>query len=506
MTHTRTAVEEATLSPISHWIDGSPVQPRSGRHGAEVFNPATGEAIHWVQFADSDLVRKAVEAAARAFPGWASTAPPRRSQVLFRYRELLVEHREALARLITEENGKTLDESRGELDRGIQVVEFAAGIPHLMKGEYLPDIATTLDSYNLREPLGVCLGITPFNFPGMVPMWMFPVAIAAGNSFILKPSEKDPSCSVRLAELFEEAGLPPGVFNVVHGTREAVEELIAAPEVAAVSFVGSSAIAHSVYRAAADAGKRAQCLGGAKNHMVVMPDADMESACAALTGAAYGCAGERCMAISVAVTVGDAGDRLVELLKKHAPKMKVGSGENSHTQVGPLVTEEHLEKVTGYLETGVEEGAELVVDGRKHPAGLPAKGYFLGPCVFDHVTADMSIYRDEIFGPVLCMVRVDSLDEAIATVNGHEYANGGAIFTRNGAAADRFTREVAPGMIGVNVPVPAPTAFFGFGGYKQSLFGPLHIHGTDGVRFYTRMKTVTSRWPDVGGDGGPSGF
>jgi len=496
----------AELSRIPHWIGGSAVPQDSARDGAEVFDPARGKAIRRVPFADANLVREAVAAAASAFPGWAATSPPRRAQILFRYRDLLVDQREALARLVTEEHGKTLAESRAELDRGIQVVEFAAGIPHLMKGETLPDIATGLGCSNRYEPLGVCLGITPFNFPAMVPMWMFPVAIAAGNSFIIKPSEKDPGCSVRLAELFAEAGLPPGVFNVVHGARDAVEALIAAPEVAAVSFVGSSPVAHAVYRAAADGGKRAQCLGGAKNHMVVMPDADMERAAAALTGAAYGCAGERCMSISVAVAVGEAGVRLMDRLKEQVPRLSVGPGAEQGIEMGPLITAEHRDKVARYLETGVQEGAELVVDGRKHPGGVPETGFFLGPSVFDRVKTDMSIYRDEIFGPVLCVMRVDTLDEAMEIVNGHDYANGGAIFTRSGAAADRFSREAAPGMIGINVPVPAPTAYYGFGGNKQSLFGPLHIHGKDGVRFYTRMKTITSHWPDTGGDDGPSGF
>lgn len=500
-------VEQAGSLPIiAHWIAGSAVASRAARDGVRLHDPASGTAIRWVPFADSDQVRTAVRAAARAFPDWAATPASKRSGVLFRYRDLLVAHRDELAELITEEHGKTLAESRGELDRGIQVVEFAAGVPHLMKGESLPDVASGLSSYNRFEPLGVCLGITPFNFPAMVPLWMFPVAIAAGNTFILKPSEKDPGCSVRLAALFEQAGLPPGVFNVVHGTRETVEALISAPEVAAVSFVGSSPVAHAVYKAAAIAGKRAQCLGGAKNHMVVMPDAEMNTAAAALAGAAYGCAGERCMAISVAVAVGEAGDRLVEHLAEQVPCLKVGPGNDPATRIGPLISEAHRDRVAQYLDQGTREGAELVVDGRRHPGGLPDKGYFLGPSVFDRVRTDMGIYRDEIFGPVLCVMRADDLDEALALVNGHDYANGGAIFTRSGAAADRFTREAAPGMIGVNVPVPAPTAYFGFGGNKQSLFGPLHIHGTDGVRFYTRMKTVTSRWPEGAEENGPSGF
>ena len=497
---------EMALAPIPHWINGSALRPEAGEASGIVYNPATGRAIRQVGFADTGIVRRAVGAAATAFPAWANTASSRRAQVLFRYRDLLVQHREELAALVTEEHGKTLDESRAEVDRGIQVVEFAAGIPHLMKSEYLPDVATQLGSYNIRQPLGVCLGITPFNFPAMVPMWMFPVAIAAGNSFILKPSERDPSCAVRLATLFEEAGLPTGVFNVVHGARDTVTELIEMPEVAAVSFVGSTPVAHAVYRTASDAGKRAQCLGGAKNHMVVMPDADLGSACNALLGAAYGCAGERCMAISVAVTVGDAGDGLVKKLVERTPTLKVGVGTDADVTVGPLISQAHLDKVTSYLDSGVEEGAKLIVDGRTH-AGMPGKGFFLGPTVFDFVKPGMQLHRDEIFGPVLCVIRASNLDEAIAIINAHEYANGAAIFTSSGAAAERFTRAMDSGMIGVNVPVPAPAAYFGFGGNKRSLFGPLHIHGTDGVRFYTRMKTVTQRWPETfGGNGGPSGF
>lgn len=500
------AAPVTALPSIPHWINGAAVAPPGGSASTTVHNPATGHAIREVGFADAGVIRQAAEAAARAFPAWAATASARRSQILFRFRELLIQHRDDLAAIVTEEHGKTLDESRAEVDRGIQVVEFAAGIPHLMKSEYLSDVATQLGSYNIRQPLGVCLGITPFNFPAMVPMWMFPVAIATGNTFILKPSEKDPGCAVRLAELFEEAGLPRGVFNVVHGARETVTQLIKAPEVVAVSFVGSTPVAQAIYRAASDAGKRAQCLGGAKNHMVVMPDADLDAACNALMGAAYGCAGERCMAISVAVAIGDAGDVLVKNLAERVPKLKVGNGAAHDTVIGPLISNVHRNLVASYLETGISEGAELVVDGRRH-AGVPAKGFFLGPSVFDRVRPGMHIYRDEIFGPVLCVMRAANLDEAIAIVNGHEYANGAAIFTRSGAAAERFTRAMDAGMIGVNVPVPAPAAYFGFGGNKHSLFGPLHIHGTDGVRFYTRMKTVTQRWPDIStGNGGPSGF
>ncbi|HET7650465.1 MAG TPA: CoA-acylating methylmalonate-semialdehyde dehydrogenase [Gammaproteobacteria bacterium] len=506
MNRIRGIVQNEKLPHIAHWINGGARQPLRGE-SAPVFDPATGKPVHAVGFADAGILQEAVSSAVRAFPAWAATPAPRRADILFRYRELLRGRRDQLADIITQENGKTLAESRAELDRGMQVVEFAAGIPHLMKGEFLNDIASGLDGYSVCEPVGVCLGITPFNFPAMVPMWMFPVAIAAGNTFILKPSEKAPTCATRLAALFEEAGLPPGVFNIVHGARETVEKLISAPEVAAVSFVGSTPVARAVYRAASDAGKRAQCLGGAKNHLIVMADADMDAACAALTGAAYGCAGERCMAISVAVAVGKAGDQLVSKLATRARALKLGSGSDPATDVGPLVTEEHRLRVTQYLDTGVGEGARLVVDGRRHTAGAAHGGFFLGPSLFDHVTPDMKIYRDEIFGPVLCVVRAADLDEAIAIANGHEYANGAAIFTADGAHARRFVRDIEAGMIGVNVPVPAPTAYFGFGGHKQSLFGPLHVHGTDGVRFYTRVKSVTSRWPEHSEKReGPSGF
>jgi malonate-semialdehyde dehydrogenase (acetylating)/methylmalonate-semialdehyde dehydrogenase len=499
-------VQNAKLPHIGHWINGGARQSMHGE-SASVFDPATGKSIHAVGYADAEVLKEAISTAVRAFPAWAATPAPKRADILFRYRELLRHRRDALAEIITQENGKTLAESRAELDRGIQVVEFAAGIPHLMKGEFLNDVASGLDGFSVREPLGVCLGITPFNFPAMVPMWMFPVAIAAGNTFILKPSEKDPTCATRLAALFEEAGLPPGVFNVVHGARETVEKLIAAPEVAAVSFVGSTPVAHAVYRAASDAGKRAQCLGGAKNHLIVMPDADMDAACAALSGAAYGCAGERCMAISVAVAVGKAGDQLVSKLATRARALKLGPGSDPGTDIGPLITEEHRLRVMQYLDTGVGEGARLVVDGRRHSAGAVHGGFFLGPSLFDYVMPGMKIYQDEIFGPVLCVVRAADFNEAMAIANAHEYANGAAIYTADGAYARRFVREIQAGMIGVNVPIPAPTAYFGFGGHKQSLFGPLHVHGADGVRFYTRVKAVTSRWPEHAEKReGPSGF
>lgn len=498
----------ATPPMRAHWVNGAELRADLRSGSAPVHDPALGTIIAMTPFANREVVDTAVQAAAAAYPAWAATPAPRRARILFRYRDLLEENREALARIVTEENGKTLGEARAEVDRGIQVVEFSAGIPHLLKGEHLPDVATELDTYNVREPLGVCAGVTPFNFPAMVPLWMFPVAIAAGNTFVLKPSEKDPGAALRLAILFEEAGLPRGVFNVVNGGRETVEHLVDHPRVAAVSVVGSTAVAHAVYRRAAQLGKRAQCLGGAKNHMAVLPDADLDAACGALLGAAYGCAGERCMAISVAIAVGAAGDALVARLSERAPRLRVGPGSDDTTEVGPLISEEHRQRVLRYLDTGVREGARLVVDGRRHPLPPPKSGFFLGPCVFDHVTPDMAIYRDEIFGPVLCVVRARDISEAIAITNGHEYANGAAIFTAAGASARRFVREARAGMIGVNVPVPAPTAYFGFGGHERSLFGPLHVHGTDGVRFYTQAKTVTSRWPEGpkrDGDA-PSGF
>lgn len=493
---------QADLPGIDHWIDGTARHPAKAKDFGLVYDPALGEVIRRVAFSDPEMVRSAVAVAARAFPAWAATPAPRRAAILFRYRELVLQHRNKLACLITQENGKMLAEAKAELDRGIQVIEFACGIPHLMKGEFMTNIASGLDSYDIHEPLGVCVGITPFNFPAMVPMWMYPIAIATGNSFVLKPSEKDPSCAVRLAALFEEAGLPPGVMNVVHGTQETVSNLITNADVAAVSFVGSTSVARAVYRKAADAGKRVQCLGGAKNHLVIMPDADIEVTCKALAGAAYGCAGERCMAVSVAVAVGAAADDFIAAMAEHVRNLTVGSGDCDDTEVGPLITAEHRKRVMSYLDAGIREGARLVVDGRDHPLTHSEHGFFLGPSLFDKVRTDMKIYCDEIFGPVLCVMRATNLEEAIAMMNGHQYANGASIFTRNGAAARKFVNNAKAGMVGINVPIPAPTAFFGFGGHQQSLFGPLHVHGKDGVRFYTRAKTVTSRWPngDMGKD------
>ncbi|HEX9207105.1 MAG TPA: CoA-acylating methylmalonate-semialdehyde dehydrogenase [Steroidobacteraceae bacterium] len=479
---------------LGHFIAGQAVAGTSGRQGP-VHDPATGALRGTVAYASEADTRQAIEIAAAALPGWAATPPLQRARVLFRFKALLEEHVDELARLITVEHGKVFSDARGEVIRGIEVVEFACGIPQLLKGEFSESVGTGVDSWSQRQPVGVCAGITPFNFPAMVPMWMFPIAIACGNTFVLKPSEKDPSCPMRLAELLKEAGLPDGVLNVVNGDREAVDTLLTDPRVAAVSFVGSTPVAEYIYRTAAAHGKRVQALGGAKNHMVVMPDADTENAASALVGSAYGSAGERCMAISVAVAVGESADPLVGALRDQLARLKVGSGLEAGVEMGPLVTREHLQRVSGYVDLGVQEGAQLVVDGR----GLRVKGfeegYFIGPCLFDGVGPQMRIYKEEIFGPVLCVVRVPDLAAALQLVNEHEFGNGTAIFTASGEAARTFTQGVQAGMVGINVPIPVPMAFHSFGGWKRSLFGALHVHGPDGVRFYTRLKTVTSRWP-----------
>jgi malonate-semialdehyde dehydrogenase (acetylating)/methylmalonate-semialdehyde dehydrogenase len=485
----------AKIERIGHYLDGKRTAGRSGR-AAPVFNPALGVAASEVALASADETRAAIASARAAFPGWSETPPLRRARVLFRFRELVEQHAEELAGLITREHGKVLADARGEVTRGLEIVEFACGIPHLLKGEFSDAVGRGIDSWSLRQPVGVAAGITPFNFPAMVPMWMFPVAIACGNTFVLKPSEKDPGCPIRLAELFTEAGAPPGVLNVVNGDKEAVDTLLADPGVDAVSFVGSTPIAEYVYRKGSDAGKRVQALGGAKNHMVVMPDADPAAVAHALIGAAYGSAGERCMAISVAVCVGEAGDRLVEALKPELAAIKVLPGTSEGADMGPLVTREHRERVLGYVDTGVKEGAKLVVDGRKFSVAGHEQGFFMGPVLFDGVTESMRIYREEIFGPVLVVMRVKSLDEALGLIERHEFGNGTTIYTRDGGAAREFTRRVTAGMVGINVPIPVPMAFHCFGGWKRSLFGPLHMHGPDGVRFYTRLKTVTARWPE----------
>jgi malonate-semialdehyde dehydrogenase (acetylating)/methylmalonate-semialdehyde dehydrogenase len=487
---------------ISHWINGRPDAGSSGRQGA-VFNPAIGEQAATVAMANAADVDKAVSAASGAFPGWAATPALKRARIMFRFKELIEQHRKEIVALISAEHGKVLSDADGSLQRGLEVVEFVCGIPHLLKGEFSSDLGRGVDCHSVREPLGVCIGISPFNFPAMVPMWMFPVAIAAGNTFVMKPSEKDPSCAVRLAELLHEAGLPAGVFNVLHGDKEAVDGLLHDKRVRAVSFVGSTPVAEYVYRQAAEQGMRAQSLGGAKNHMVVLPDADIEQAADALMGAAYGSAGERCMAISVAVAVGDAGDRLREALLPRIAAIRVAPGDQADADMGPLITREHLQKVTSYIDAGSGEGAELVVDGRQLNDPSWGGGFFLGPTLFDHATTDMSIYQDEIFGPVLTMLRAEDLDEALQVVNGHQYANGAAIFTRSGKAAREFSGQVSAGMVGVNIPIPVPMAFYSFGGNKRSLFGDSNVHGAEGVRFYTRVKTITSRWPEgLPGEGG----
>ncbi|HEX7053346.1 MAG TPA: CoA-acylating methylmalonate-semialdehyde dehydrogenase, partial [Burkholderiales bacterium] len=478
------------LDTVPFWIDGKPVA--SAQRYGDVFNPATGQVSRRVAFADVATVDAAVKAASAALPAWRDTPPLRRARVLQEFLNLLKKNQKQLAELVTAEHGKTLPDAMGSVQRGMEVVEFACGIPHLLKGEHSENVGTQVDAHSLRQPVGVCAGITPFNFPVMVPLWMFPVAIACGNTFVLKPSEKVPSASLRMAELLREAGLPDGVLNVVHGDKAAVDALLEHPGIAAVSFVGSTPIAKYIYETAAKNGKRVQALGGAKNHAVVLPDADLEFAADALAGAAYGSAGERCMAISAVVAVGSAGDPLVRLLEKKARAIKVGPGDAPGVDMGPLVTAEHRARVAGYIEKGIAEGAKLVVDGRQPPL---AQGFFLGTTLFDQVKPEMTIYRDEIFGPVLVVLRAQTLEEAIALVNRNPYANGTAIFTESGGAARRFSSEIQVGMVGINVPIPVPVAFHTFGGWKNSLFGERGVFGPDGVQFYTRNKVVTARWP-----------
>jgi malonate-semialdehyde dehydrogenase (acetylating)/methylmalonate-semialdehyde dehydrogenase len=479
-----------SIPVIPHYIGGRLVGSDSGRFGP-VYNPATGEVASHVALASVAEAQAAIAAAHAAFPAWSATPPLQRARVMFRFKALLEAHEAELAQIITREHGKVFSDARGEVTRGMEVVEFACGIPHLLKGEFSDSVGTGIDSWSLRQPLGVCAGITPFNFPVMVPLWMFPIAIACGNTFVLKPSEKDPSCSVRMAELLAEAGLPAGVLNVLNGDRVAVDVLLSDPRVAAVSFVGSTPIAQHIYETATKHGKRVQALGGAKNHAVVMPDADPKSTAKALIGAAYGSAGERCMAISVAVCVGGAGDKLIEELQRQLATLRIGPGTGD-VDMGPLITAEHHAKVASYLDIGVSEKAKLVVDGRK--SAVPKDGFFIGASLFDDVTSNMRIYREEIFGPVLCVVRTDTYEQALELVNAHEFGNGTAIFTRDGGTARRYCHDVLAGMVGVNVPIPVPMAFHSFGGWKRSLFGDLHVHGPDGVRFYTRLKTVTGRW------------
>jgi malonate-semialdehyde dehydrogenase (acetylating) / methylmalonate-semialdehyde dehydrogenase len=481
---------ELKLETVPCWIGGKPVVP-AGRMG-EVYNPATGQVTKRVPYCDAAAIDVAVKAAAAALPEWRDASILRRARVMQKYLALLQASQKDIARLITDEHGKTLPDAMGSVQRGIEVVEFACGIPQLLKGEYSENVGTGVDTHTVRQPVGVCAGITPFNFPAMVPMWMFPMAIACGNTFILKVSEKVPSAAVRMAQLFKEAGLPDGVFNVVHGDKAAVDAILAHPGIHAVSFVGSTPIAKYIYETCAKNGKRVQALGGAKNHAVVLPDADLDFTADALTGAAYGSAGERCMAISAVVAVGAAADPLVKLLEKKAKAIKVGPGDKEGMDMGPLVTAQHRDKVASYIDKGKSEGATLVVDGSVPPV---KEGFFLGTTLFDHVKPEMSIYRDEIFGPVLVVLRVKTLEEAIGLINRNPYANGTAIFTESGGAARRFENEIQVGMVGINVPIPVPVAFYSFGGWKSSLFGDLHVHGAEGVKFYTRTKVITTRWP-----------
>jgi malonate-semialdehyde dehydrogenase (acetylating)/methylmalonate-semialdehyde dehydrogenase len=461
-----------------------------------IYNPATGEQIAEVTLSSAAIVDQAVAAAQEALPGWANTPPLKRARVMFAYKELLEANLEKVAEAICTQHGKTLEDAKGEVIRGIEVVEFACGIPHLLRGDYTRNVGPAIDSYSDRQPLGVVAGITPFNFPAMVPMWMFPMAIACGNTFILKPSERDPAAPQLILELMQEAGLPAGVLNIVNGGKPAVDAILHHPSVKAVSFVGSTPIAEYVYQTGTANGKRVQALGGAKNHMVIMPDADMDQAVDALMGAGYGSAGERCMAISVAVPVGqDTADRLVEKLAPRVSGIKIGVWNDPDAEMGPLVTEQHKDKVLGYINKGVEEGANLVVDGRDFALQGYENGYFVGGTLFDHVTTDMTIYREEIFGPVVCVARADSFDQAVSMVNDHEYGNGTAIFTRDGDAARSYADQIQVGMVGVNVPIPVPVAYHSFGGWKRSLFGDHGAYGMEAVRFYTKLKTVTSRWP-----------
>ncbi len=481
------------VNQVAHWIDGRVVFGRSART-APVFNPATGVQTGAVRLADADDVAAAVGSARAAAAQWRRSSLSARSDVLFGFRELVRAQAAELAGQVTREHGKVLSDAAGEVARGLENVEFACGVPHLLRGGFSEQASTGVDVYSIRQPLGVVAGITPFNFPVMVPLWMCANAIACGNAFILKPSERDPSASLLLARLWQRAGLPDGVFTVLQGDRVAVDGLLAHPDVAAVSFVGSTPIARHVYATGTANGKRVQALGGAKNHMVVLPDADIEVAADAAVSAAYGSAGERCMAVSVAVAVGDAGDRLVDAIAARLPKLRVGAGDDPGSDLGPLITAAHRDRVRGYIAQGVSAGATAVVDGRA--ADLPADGFFLGVTLLDRVTPEMSVYTDEIFGPVLCVLRAGTFDEAVQLVNRHEFGNGAAIFTRDGGAARRFQFEVEAGMVGVNVPIPVPVAHYSFGGWKASLFGDIHMYGPDGIQFYTRAKVVTARWPD----------
>ena len=479
---------------IQHFVNGKISSGKSERTG-KIFNPATGEQESEVKLGSKSDLDNAVQIAKKAFESWSLKPPIQRARIMFKFKELIEKNSDELTKMIVSEHGKVYEDAKGSLTRGLEVVEFACGIPQVLKGEFTENVGTDIDSWSIRQPLGVCAGITPFNFPAMVPMWMFPMAIACGNTFVLKPSEKDPSCSIKLAELLKEAGLPDGVFNIINGDKEVVDAILANKDIKAVSFVGSTPIAKYVYENAAKNEKRVQALGGAKNHCVVMPDCDLDQAVNGLMGAAYGSAGERCMAQSVAVAVGDIGDSLVGKLSNKVEALKIGPGMDKTSEMGPLVTKEHLEKVKGYVDLGVKEGAKLVVDGRNLNLQGYEKGFYIGGCLFDHVTKDMRIYKEEIFGPVLSVVRAKNFEEATQLVNDHEFGNGTSIYTRDGDVGRTFASKIKVGMVGINIPIPVPVAFHSFGGWKRSLFGDQHMHGVEGVRFYTKLKTITSRWP-----------
>ena len=482
------------MNLIEHFIDGKIVSGTSDRKG-KVFNPAIGKQESEVRLGTKQDLDLAVQKAKKAFETWSNVTPIQRARIIFKYKEIIEKNSDLLAKMIVSEHGKVYEDAKGSLTRGLEVVEFACGIPQMLKGDFTENVGTNIDSWSVRQPLGVCAGITPFNFPAMVPMWMFPMAIACGNTFVLKPSEKDPSCPLKLAELFSEAGLPDGVLNVVNGDKEVVDAILEHKDISAVSFVGSTPIAKYIYENAAKNEKRVQALGGAKNHCVVMPDCDLDQAVNGLMGAAYGSAGERCMAQSVAVAVGNVGDKLVDELSKKVEALKIGPGMDKNSEMGPLVTKEHLERVRGYVDLGIKEGADLVVDGRDIKLQGYEDGYYIGGCLFDHVKKDMRIYKEEIFGPVLSVVRAKDFNEALNLINDHEFGNGTSIYTRDGDAGRTFANQIKVGMVGINIPIPVPVAFHSFGGWKRSLFGDQHMHGPEGVRFYTKLKTITSRWP-----------
>ena len=482
------------MNLIEHFIDGKIVSGTSDRKG-KVFNPAIGKQESEVRLGTKQDLDLAVQKAKKAFETWSNVTPIQRARIIFKYKEIIEKNSDLLAKMIVSEHGKVYEDAKGSLTRGLEVVEFACGIPQMLKGDFTENVGTNIDSWSVRQPLGVCAGITPFNFPAMVPMWMFPMAIACGNTFVLKPSEKDPSCPLKLVELFSEAGLPDGVLNVVNGDKEVVDAILEHKDISAVSFVGSTPIAKYIYENAAKNEKRVQALGGAKNHCVVMPDCDLDQAVNGLMGAAYGSAGERCMAQSVAVAVGNVGDKLVDELSKKVEALKIGPGMDKNSEMGPLVTKEHLERVRGYVDLGIKEGADLVVDGRDIKLQGYEDGYYIGGCLFDNVKKDMRIYKEEIFGPVLSVVRAKDFNEALNLINDHEFGNGTSIYTRDGDAGRTFANQIKVGMVGINIPIPVPVAFHSFGGWKRSLFGDQHMHGPAGVRFYTKLKTITSRWP-----------